>query len=377
MNLRDLGDTMVKLFLVSLCSLMLSGNLFSGPSKELKELKADLKASINQSVQYLRDQQKEGKWMSHPGVTALALDAILGCYRGYEENDGPWIREPASWLLSLQQEDGAIYDPNSRAPTKNYVTALSILALKALKNPFHDKAIEKARDFLVGIQVDEGEGYHPEKDYFYGGIGYGGDQRPDLSNLQLALEALHASGLPKDHSTFKKAMIFIRRCHDIEGNSMEWAGSSGGFAYSPDLPTNRNLPTVKEKGEVVVPYGSMTFAGLKSLIYCEVSSDDRRVQMTLDWVSKNYSVADHPKFGQNSIFYYYQTMARALEVAGVNEIKVGDVSRDWRADLASELLKRQKKDGSWVNDNPKYMEGVPILCTAYALNALNVIYRAF
>lgn len=351
--------------------------LHGGPSQELKALKSDLKASINQSVQYLRDQQVDGKWMSHPGVTALALDAILGVYRGYEENDGPWIREPVNWLLSLQQEDGAIYDPNSRTPTKNYVTSLSILALRALNNPAHDKAIEKARNFLVGIQVDEEDGYNAEKDYFYGGIGYGGDQRPDLSNLHLALEALDASGLPKSHPAFKKAMIFIDRCHDVEGNSLEWAQSSGGFAYSPDLPTNRNLPTEKGEGEIVVPYGSMTFAGLKSLVHCAVPKDDPKVKMTMGWISKNYSVSEHPKLGQNAIFYYFQTKARALKAAGIDKIEVGGEMRDWRADLAAEILKRQNKDGSWVNPVPKYMEGVPVLCTAYALNALNIIYEAF
>jgi len=374
--MRSQGDKMKKTFCAFLIFWTGLSCLFAGASKELKSLKSELKASLNQSVQYLRDQQKDGKWMSHPGVTAIALDAILGCYRGYEENDGPWIRKPASWLISLQQDDGAIYDPNSRAPTKNYVTSLSIITLKGLKNPDYDNVIKKAQDFLVGIQVDEEEGYDSKKDYFYGGIGYGGDQRPDLSNLHLALEALHVSKLPKDHPAFKKAMVFIQRCQDVEGNTMAWAGSSGGFAYSPDLPTNRNLPTEKGEGEVVVPYGSMTFAGLKSLAHCAVSKDDPKVTMALDWVSKNYSVVEHPKFGQNAIFYYYQTMARALEATGVDVIKVDGVDRDWRFDLAKELLKRQKKDGSWVNDNPKYMEGVPVLCTSYALNAMNVIYRA-
>ena len=372
-----------KWFLVGLLFACMTGSPVQGASSEaqastgLLAIKSDLKASINQGVKFLRYVQKDGRWLNHPGVTSLCLQAIFGCHRNYNEKDGPWIREPMEYLLSTQQDDGAFYDPKSRTPTKNYSTALAILALKASGNPAHESAIKKAQDFLVKVQCDEGEKYDAEKDYFYGGIGYGGDERPDLSNLQLALEALHASGLSEDHPAFKKAMVFIRRCHDVEGNEMEWAGSTGGFAYSPDDPTNANLPTTKGEGQVVVPYGSMTFAGLKSLIFCNVEKDDPRVQQALKWVGRNFSVTEHPNFGQNSIYYYYQTMAKALEVAGVEKIAKEDgTSIDWKLDLARELIARQGSDGHWVNSSKKYMEGVPELFTAYALNALNVIYNS-
>jgi squalene-hopene/tetraprenyl-beta-curcumene cyclase len=338
------------------------------------DLKSQLKDSINQAVHYLRKSQKEGAWLKHPGVTALCLQAIFGCYRGYDEKDGPWIRQPVEYLLSCQQSDGSFYDAKSRAPAKNYCTALAILALTATNNPAYKENIARAQQFLIEIQCDEGESYSRDKDYAYGGIGYGGDERPDLSNLQLALEALKASGLPSDHPAFKKAMVFIQRCHDVEGNEMEWAGSSGGFAYSPDLPSNKNLPTDKSGGAVVVPYGSMTFAGLKSLIFCDVDKEDPRVREALQWVGANFSVAEHPNMGQASIYYYYQTMAKALQVAGINEIPRADGTViNWRQELATELIKRQAEDGHWVNENKKYMEGMPDLCTAYALNALNIV----
>ena len=344
-------------------------------ASQLSTLDSQLKESINQAVSYLRQAQKEGKWLNHPGVTALCLQSIFGCYRGYEEKDGPWIRQPMEYLLSCQQSDGAFFDAKSRAPAKNYVSALAILALTASKNPAYTKNIALAQTFLVNIQCDEGESYTKEKDYSYGGIGYGGDERPDMSNLQLALEALKASGLPSNHPAYKKALVFIQRCQDMEGNDMEWAGASGGFAYSPDLPTNKTLPNKKPEGAVVVPYGSMTFAGLKSLIFCEVEKNDPRVQEALKWVSKNFSVAEHPNMGQVSVYYYYQTMAKALQVAGIQEITQENGSKiDWRYELAKELLKRQQADGHWVNENKKYMEGSAELCTAYALNALNVIY---
>lgn len=349
----------------------------SAPSANLMAIKSQLTASINQSVHFLRMAEKEGKWLNHPGVTALCLQGILGCYRQYNENDGPWIREPMNYLLQSQQKDGAFYDPKARMPVKSYCTALAILAISESNNPKYKEQIISAQKFLVEIQCDEGESYVKEKDYSYGGIGYGGDERPDLSNLQLSLEALKASGLPIDHPAYKKAMVFIQRCQDSEGNDMEWAGSSGGFAYSPDIPSNARLAKdVNEKP--VSPYGSMTFAGIKSMIFCNIEKTDPRVQDALLWIGKNFSVTENPKRGQDSLYYYYLIMAKALEVANVIEIPRNDgIMIDWRYELARELLKRQEDDGHWVNSDKKYMEGSPELCTAYALNTLNIIYKAF
>jgi squalene-hopene/tetraprenyl-beta-curcumene cyclase len=279
-------------------------------------------------------------------------------------------------LLSTQQEDGAFYDPKSRAPTKNYCTALAVLALASSEDRMFDEAVLKGRDYLVEIQADEGEGYEKDKDYFYGGIGYGGDLRPDLSNLNIALDALKAAGLPDDHPAYQKALVFLARCQDNEGNDQAWAKASGGFAYSPDLPTNQRLPNTKEAEREIVPYGSMTFAGLKSLIFCSVSKEDPRVQEALQWISRSYSVQEHPGMGQVSIFYYYYMMARSLEVLDQKTLTLADGRTiSWAEDLAKELLKRQHDDGHWVNPQPKYMEGNAVLVTAYALNALNIIYR--
>ena len=47
------------------------------------------------------------------------------------------------------------------------------------------------------------------------------------------------------------------------------------------------------------------------------------------------------------------------------------VKHDWRADLIAALAKRQKPDGSWVNENDRWMEGDPNLVTGYALMALS------
>lgn len=360
--------------------LLINHTLVAAELKDKKvsfeDIRSSVKSSIDHGIRYLRSQQKDGVWLAHPGVTALCLQAFFTCPRKYNLLDGPFIRLPVEYLISKQDSEGAFYDPKSRAPAKNYCTSLAILALHHSGEKKYQSHIKKARDFLIGIQADEGESYDAKKDYFYGGIGYGGDQRPDLSNLHLALEALNASGLDKNHPAFKKALVFVGRCQDNESNDLSWAKGSGGFAYSPDVPTNKNLPTEKASDQLIVPYGSMTFAGIKSLIFCNVAKDDPRVQDALRWVKKHFVVDHHPGMGQISLFYYYFTLAKALNLLQLDMLKLEDGRMvDWRTELAQELLSRQKENGSWKNKKKKYMEGIPVLATAYAVNTLNLIYE--
>ena len=115
----------------------------------------------------------------------------------------------------------------------------------------------------------------------------------------------------------------------------------------------------------------MTYAGLKSMIYAGLKPDDPRVKAATEWIRKHYSLDENPGMGNAGLYYYYQTFARALAAAGVDEFEdAAGTSHDWRAELIAALAKRQKPDGSWVNENARWMEGNPNLVTGYALLAL-------
>jgi squalene-hopene/tetraprenyl-beta-curcumene cyclase len=47
------------------------------------------------------------------------------------------------------------------------------------------------------------------------------------------------------------------------------------------------------------------------------------------------------------------------------------LSHDWRKDLAAELAKRQRPDGSWTNSNRQWFENDANLATSFALIALS------
>ena len=75
-----------------------------------------------------------------------------------------------------------------------------------------------------------------DKDVRYGGWGYGGTggSRPDLSNTQMALDALKDAGLKPDDPAFQAALKFATRSQNLsETNDQPWASNDGGFIYTP------------------------------------------------------------------------------------------------------------------------------------------------
>ena len=72
---------------------------------------------------------------------------------------------------------------------------------------------------------------------------------------------------------------------------------------------------------------------------------------------------------------HYLTIAEALSTAKLTTLNTPDgVEHDWRAELGAQLVAMQQEDGSWVNnDAPRWWEGNPILCTAYAVSALRIV----
>jgi len=321
-------------------------------------LRGKVKDAIDRGLKFLRTQQdKGGSYGNYPGVTAMVVEAFARSPRAYREADGPFVRRGVEYLFSVQKKDGGIYEPNLPA----YNTALAVLAISALDNPKHKEALGRAQRFLVGLQADGGEGY-TKQDKFFGGIGYGSDERPDLSNLQFAIEALKESGWA-DKKVYDNAVVFLNRSQNrSESNDQPWAGSDGGFVYAPN----------ESKAGGFTSYGSMTYAGIKSLMYCNVPKTDPRVVDGWKWLKSNWDLSSHPGMGQVGLFYYYQTLGKTLSIW---EEPIFEDARgrkyDWYAELATTLLSVQRPDGSWKNDNPKYWEGNPILATARAVLALS------
>ena len=107
------------------------------------------------------------------------------------------------------------------------------------------------------------------------------------------------------------------------------------------------------------------------MIFAGVGPDDPRVKAAVKWIKAHYDLDENPGVGSTGLYYYYHTFAKALDAMGVDEFQdASGKKHDWRKDLLTELAQRQKADGSWVNENARWLEGNPNLVTGYALLAL-------
>jgi len=107
------------------------------------------------------------------------------------------------------------------------------------------------------------------------------------------------------------------------------------------------------------------------MIHAGVKADDPRVKAAVKWIGRHYDLTSNPGMGQAGLYYYYHTLAKALDAAEMDYVEDAAGNRhDWRRDLTAELLKRQAPDGSWANENIRWLEGESSLVTGYVLLTL-------
>jgi squalene-hopene/tetraprenyl-beta-curcumene cyclase len=339
--------------------------VFAAPSPE------DLSLVVNKAVEFLRATQKEnGDFVpkaGEPGLTALIVASLL---RNGVAGDNPVIKKAMKYLEGNIQKDGGVY----QKMLGNYMTCLAILAFKEVNTGGkYDAVIANAVKYVKSIQDDSNP-----NDEKYGGVGYDGKTRPDLSNTQFMVDALITAGVSKDDPAIKHALVFISRCQNLksEYNELPYAGKAGeddkgGFVYNPlDANNDKSAKRTAEGG--LRSEGGMTYAGLKSFLYAGVGKDDPRVKAAIAWIRKHYNVTQNPGEGQAGLYYYYQTFAKAMDALGEDPfVDAKGAKHDWRQELFAELKSKQAPNGSWANPNGAFLENVPELATAFALLSLS------
>lgn len=324
--------------------------------------------SLNRAAAYLKQQQQpDGRWEKHPGVTALVAASLLRQPNVPYEQKIAATKQALDALVQLQKPDGGIYERD----LPDYITSVSIMALVAAGRAEDKRVIERARQFLVTQQLDEGEGVAPA-DKFYGGMGYGGTTtrdggRADMISLEYGLRALKESGLASDDKVWQKAITFLQRAqNNSETNDQRWAGTDGGFVYYPGF-------SFSPLGELH-SYGSVSYAGLLSYTYANLKRNDPQVQAVIKWIRDNYSVDENPGLGQKTVYYYYMVFAKALKALG--DPIVTDArgrQHNWREELGTKLLSLQHRDGYWVNTVPDEMQDNKVVVTAFTMSAIEAI----
>ncbi len=272
---------------------------------------ADVDRAIARGLTYLAGQQRDdgswpldGKYAS--GAAALATLTLVTA--GVPAND-PAVQAGAMYIAA-------------QPLTMTYSTALTAMALAAMDAKAYRNEIKACRDWLILAQQKNG------------GWTYKRDPRhaPDNSNSQFAVLGLRAAqeaGLPAPTSVWKKVRKYFR------------AGqrSDGGWGYSLSSAHS---------------YGSMTAAGIASLIICDMEEPrrirwcgqyayDMDVEKGLRWFGRRFTVRQNPGQGSRNLLYYLY----AVERVGVLSARRRLAGRDWYREGAAALVAMQRREGCW------------------------------
>ncbi|MFO0874690.1 MAG: hypothetical protein U0575_12070 [Phycisphaerales bacterium] len=373
---------------------------------------AKARAAVERGLAFLRTRQSPGgAWMvkaqaaptgepakTEPvalAVTGLALKALAqapgtsAAGAGERGPDGP-PRDPAAAravaLLLRARGPNGLYDGEQMT---TYVHSCIASGLASVGGAEVADALQAVVAALKTGIWEHGEGLDVRQDW-YGGAGYGKSGRPDLSNTQLMLDALHDAGVSPDDPAVQATIAFVSRTQNLKAtNGSAWAqagANDGGFVYTAAnggesmASEAANEGRAGEKLPAGTPrslrsYGSMTYAGFKSMLYAGLSRDDVRVRAAWDWLRRHFTFDENPGLGQQGLFYYYAAMSRALVAAQQPTIAplrdgVESTPVNWREAMIDSLTKRQRDDGSWVNSADRWMEGDPEMCTIDAVLAL-------
>lgn len=324
-------------------------------------------ASLHLGAEYLlATQMEDGGWIATPrtAITALCVIALHDAPVADAAKRDAAIDRALDFIRSQAEEDGSFRSQPQRhyiffsdAGYPTYTTAVALLAMATVQRPQDTTYMLQARDFLRAVQItDEGERY--------GGYGYKPGSRPDMSNTAWAAEAMyHSSYVEEDSAAVPEqdragTQLMWERLDAFLGeaqNTGEGKEADGGFGYRPGLASS----------------GSMTYAGLKSMLYAQLDRHDPRVKAVIAYLKQHYTVQENPGQGTSGLYYYLQTISKALDLLETEELVLADGQiRNWRHDLTEQLAASQLDNGAWVNENGRYMENIEPLTTAYAMIAL-------
>lgn len=342
----------------------------------------EAEAAIMKSLNWLANHQKaDGSWSdgNYPALTALPLWAMS---MGHHPRKQEISEKAMRYILSCVQTNGGIFkniEGKIGGGLSTYNTAISMTGLYMTGRDDVNKVILDARKFLQTAQ-------RKGDDLYAGGFGYDADtgrKYTDLMNTLFVVEAMsHTEGVekkrdpaePKSDIDWEAARGFLERLQNDQSSGEE---DYGGFPYRPD--ESKAGAVTNAQGVVLFrSYGSMTYAGLLSMLYCKLSRDDPRVKSAFDWSVKHWSLEENPGMGPQGKFFFYHVLSKAMSAYGQDTITVKDRgSVQWRTEVVEKLLSLQKTtpegEGYWVNETGRFMESDPVLVTSYCLLALQMV----
>ncbi|MBS0205444.1 MAG: DUF4159 domain-containing protein [Planctomycetes bacterium] len=316
-----------------------------------------VKESIDRGKRFLATQQRpNGVWEAAVGTNPVSIGATSMAVMALV-NSGATPQDPtvkaALDFLRRSHDNRNLHDDIGHYAT--YQIALELMAFAAAHdgNTDYRRMAENAQKLEAG-QVKQGVAT--------GGWGYSlgeGQGSSDNSNAQFAVLALREAvevGVPVSAETWKRVQRYWEAAQNGDGGwSYQSVGSAGGS------------------------HGSMTVAGITSLVICEqmlrsdagVTPDgtppccqgtepNAPLARGISFFGRTFKVGQNPGYG-SSVLYYTYGVERAGRLTGLRFF--GD--HDWYREGAEYLLAIQHAPGHWVGSG--HGEDNPVIATSMAL----------
>ncbi len=312
--------------------------------------------------------QRYGLLRSGQALTPFVLGTLLQVPGDAFPLPAAGVKRAISFIRSHTQANGAVGLADPDIPDyPNYSTALAVSALSRNRQAGPD--LDRMVAWLRGQQFTEQNGWHPE-DPVYGGWGMGGPRRTppdtghvDLSMTRYVLEALRAAGASPSDSAFVSARVFVERCQNLDLQHLDAA--DGGFFFSTtEFDTNK----AGHDGKKFRSYGTTTADGILSLLACGATRSDTRVVAAQRWLVSQHRDMNVPGFTGAAYQRWPRGLAFYYASASTQAFRALQVAPGFG--VVQELLRTQRRDGSWANPENLVKEDDPLIATAFAIQAL-------
>jgi squalene-hopene/tetraprenyl-beta-curcumene cyclase len=355
--------------------------------------------SLDSAAKFLADRQSEdGAWRSHfygplkdgPSLTPQVM-ASLEAIRSPGQRQLGNIRRGGAYLSSLLNREGRI-DAALRFPSYTAAVASRVVMFDP-----SESGASRERDAWIELlraeQLNGALGWL-ESDACFGGWGYavtpphkpgpGESRNPfawaNMSATVFCLDGLRAAGIRSDDPAFAAALIFVERCQNFSEDAT--AFDDGGFFFTPnDAAWNKAGRAGIDGGgrERFHSYGAPTADGLRALLDCGLPLTHPRVMAARHWLESHFDAVrvsgsfepDREVLRNASYYYFAASASQALLRMHVRTTGASSGPADWPKALASEILRRQGTDGSWVNQDTDAKEDDPLVATPAAMMALH------
>lgn len=309
----------------------------------------EMQFALQRGVDYLlRSQRDNGSWSGHPGITALVTIALR---RSPQADTKPVLAAVARAQPRILAFAGSAPGTSPhRDSTHIYSTSVTLMALGMADRPEQAAIRSRIREYLRRFLTEQLTSGRP--------LAYDQANIPDISNIHWAMEALRLTRPEEDETgpdIWPRAREFIASCQVRSPQEAD----DGGFTYSPIRPAGHPGPV----------WGSLTCAGIKSLLFSGASPDDPRIAAAGHWLDRNDTLRKNPGLGPGGHFYYLYLRASAnLLLETLRPALPGaPTAHAWRGQIVEQLLAMQKSEGEWKNAARIWLEADANLCTAYAI----------